>query len=81
MTGNDYLVVVAEDDSGEPQNLEAFVARSDQGVNYHRNIWHGVLMPIGSDATFAVVDWIGHDANLEEFRFSAPIEILVPGSG
>ena len=81
LTGNEYLVVVGDDDNGEPRNLQAFLARSHQGVNYHRNVWHGVLMPIGSDATFAVVDWIGQDQNLEEFHFRDPIEISAPGSG
>ena len=76
MSGSSYLVVVAEDDNGVPTNIQAFLARPDQGVNYHRNTWHGTLMPIGKQAHFTVVDWIGESENLEEFRFDTPIDIV-----
>ena len=75
MSGVNYLVVVAEDDEGCPAGLKAFRARPDQGVNYHRNVWHAVLMPIGRAAVFAVVDWIGSKQNLEEFHFSKAVTI------
>ncbi len=75
MSGGSYLVVVGDDDGGRPTDLRAFVARPDQGVNYHRNTWHAVLMPIGHEALFAVVDWIGSQQNLEEFHFNEPITI------
>ncbi len=81
MTDCDYLVVVGEDLDGEPINLKAFLAGPTQGVNYHRNTWHGVLMPIGRQATFAVVDWIGDDKNLEEFHFRTPIAVSNNGNG
>lgn len=61
-----FLVVVAEDVDGSPGTPRAFVARPGQGVNYLRNVWHGVLMPLASPAVFAVVDRIGEGPNLEE---------------
>lgn len=76
MSGGHYLVVVGKNDGSSPTCLQAFVARPDQGVNYHRNTWHAVLMPIGHDALFTVVDWIGSQQNLEEFQFSEPITII-----
>lgn len=76
MSGGYYLVVVGQDDGDSPAGLQAFVARPDQGVNYHRNTWHAVLMPIGHDALFTVVDWIGSQQNLEEFQFSEPITVI-----
>ncbi|MFY0610351.1 MAG: ureidoglycolate lyase [Hyphomicrobiaceae bacterium] len=76
MSGSSYLVVVGQDDKGTPGNFRAFLARPDQGVNYHRNTWHGTLMPLAHSACFTVVDWIGESKNLEEFHFSSPIEIL-----
>lgn len=75
MSGGPYLIVVGDDAGGRPAFLRAFVARSDQGVNYHRNTWHAVLMPIGRDALFAVVDWIGSQQNLEEFHFKEAVTI------
>lgn len=75
MSGGNYLVVVAEDDNGMPNNMRAFLAGPDQGVNYHRNIWHGTLMPIDKEACFTVIDWIGDGENLEEFHFRSSIKI------
>ena len=42
-----------------------------QGVNYHKDIWHGVLAPIEDDAIFTVIDWIGDGNNLETHTFDS----------
>ena len=77
MQGSEYLVVVAPDDAGQPGQPVAFHAKGDQGVNYHRNIWHAVLTPISGTGLFAVVDRIGHGANLQEHWFDKVITIAV----
>lgn len=80
MSGHPYLAAVARDSDGRPGDIKAFVARPDQGLNYHRNTWHAVLMPIGHTALFAVVDWIGSGANLEECHFDESVTIVgAPG--
>jgi len=45
-------------------------------VNYHRGTWHGVLSPLAAPGLFAVVDRIGPGANLEEFWFDDPWEVV-----
>lgn len=72
MHQNPYLVVVAEDQDGAPARPVAFVAQPGQGVNYHLNIWHGVLAPLHAPGLFAVIDRIGSGANLEEHWFDQP---------
>ena len=67
-----YLVVVAADANGAPTAPVAFIAAPGQGVNYHRNVWHGVLCPLHAPGLFAVVDRIGNGANLEEHWFDQP---------
>jgi ureidoglycolate lyase len=47
-------------------------------VNYPRNLWHGVLTPIGEAQDFLVVDRGGDGANLEECHFSHAYEIYLP---
>lgn len=47
------------------------------GVNYLRNLWHGVLTPIG-EQDFLTVDGEGAGSNLEESHFSKPYEIRLP---
>ena len=64
-----FLVIVAEDAGGAPGRPQAFVAQPGQGVNYHRNTWHGVLTPLHAPGLFAVIDRIGTGTNLEEHWF------------
>lgn len=72
MSDAPFLVIVAEDVGGTPGNPRAFMAQRQQGINIHRNVWHGVLTPLKTAATFAVIDWIGEQTNLEEYRFDTP---------
>ena len=73
-----FLVVVCPDQRGIPGQPHAFITRAGQGVNYRRNVWHGVLTPIGEDQDFLVVDRGGEGPNLEEHVFDQPYEIHLP---
>lgn len=75
MTTDRYIVVVADDVDGMPQEPLVFITNGKQGVNYGRNVWHGVLTPIQNQSTFAVVDYIGQGNNLEERTFETPFLI------
>ncbi|MGI9478833.1 MAG: ureidoglycolate lyase, partial [Hyphomicrobiaceae bacterium] len=66
---------------GIPSEFKAFLARPEQCVNYFRNTWHGVLMPIDGHALFTVIDWIGNDKNLEEYTLGNPITIVTTATG
>ncbi|MCX7644751.1 MAG: ureidoglycolate lyase [Rhodobacteraceae bacterium] len=76
MTGHPFLVVVAPDTDGRPGEPLAFLTDGMQGVNLRRGTWHGVLTPLAAPGLFAVVDRIGPGANLEEYRFETPWEIV-----
>lgn len=78
MTQASFLVIVAEDVKGIPGPPQTFLTAAGQGVNYRRNTWHGVLVPLDAGGLFAVVDRIGDGANLEEHHFPQPWTIL-PG--
>lgn len=73
-----FLVVVCHDTPDGPGEPHAFITVSGQGVNYHRNLWHAVLTPIGAPQDFLVVDRGGDGNNLEEHHFSEPWEIRLP---
>ena len=64
-----FLVIVAADNNGKPATPQAFRTAPHSGINFHRNIWHGVLTPLAAPGIFAVVDRIGGGANLEEYWF------------
>ena len=70
-----FLVIVAEDAGNRPGTPLAFLTNGAQGINFHRNIWHGVLTPLASPGRFAVIDRIGTTPNLEEFWFETPWEV------
>jgi ureidoglycolate lyase len=75
LSPNPFLVVVCADGPDGPGEPQAFITKPGQGVNYPRNRWHGVLMPIGEAQDFVVVDRDGRGSNLEEFHFNEPWEI------
>ena len=72
MSENPFLVVVAPDDDGTPQAPQAFLTAPGQAINFHRNIWHGVLTPLTEPGLFAVIDRIGNTPNLEEHWYETP---------
>ena len=40
LSGEEYLVLVADAvEEPTPENLHLFIARADQGINYHKNTW------------------------------------------
>lgn len=61
-----YLVVVAARGDFAVENLRAFIAAGDQGVNYHRGVWHHFSLSLGETADFLVVDRGGPEKNCDE---------------
>ncbi|WP_166417541.1 ureidoglycolate lyase [Cochlodiniinecator piscidefendens] len=76
MSMDPFLVIVAEDNAGTPGTIHAFITQPGQAINFHRNIWHGVLTPLFAPGLFAVVDRIGNGTNLEEFWLTEEVTIL-----
>ena len=74
MSENPFLVIVAADDNG-PTQPRAFLTQPGQGINFHRNTWHGVLTPLSDPGLFAVIDRIGDTPNLEEHYLTEPLII------
>ena len=75
MSMDSFLVIVAPDAGGRPGTPLAFLSAPGQGINFHRNTWHGVLTPLSGSGLFAVIDRIGEGENLEEHWFDEACEI------
>jgi len=75
MTQHPFLIIVASDDQGTPSDIRAFISNGAQGINFHKNTWHGVLTPLHAPGLFAVVDRIGRGPNLKEHWLETPITI------
>ncbi|MGN8021191.1 ureidoglycolate lyase [Phyllobacterium sp. 22229] len=72
LSAHPFLVVVAHDRPGGAGDPIAFLTAPGQGVNIHRNIWHGILTPLGGTSDFVVVDRGGDGNNLEEYFYPEP---------
>lgn len=75
MSMDAFLIIAAHDAGGKPDIPRAFQSTAGQAINFHRNIWHGVLTPLAPPGLFAVVDRIGAGPNLEEYWFKTPYVI------
>lgn len=75
MSEDGFLILVADDDDGVPVNVQAFISAPNQGINLHKNTWHGVLTPLSGSGMFVVVDRIGDGCNLKEFSLPELVRI------
>ena len=66
-----YIIVVAAiSKTIGPNDLHAFRAEGNQGVNYKRNLWHHPLLTLESNHDFLVIDRGGPGENCEEMWFT-----------
>lgn len=65
-----WLIVVSPEAKPAHDNLKAFLARGDQGVQYAKNIWHHPLLIIEPKQDFIIADRAGPGENLEEKWFA-----------
>ena len=72
-----WLVIVCDDDDGQPHAPKCFFATANQGINLRKNVWHGVLTPLMKQSDFIVVDRAGDENNLEEHHFDADQRFVI----
>ena len=68
--GGQYVVMVAPNgpDGGPDMTAaRAFLAESDQGINYKASVWHHPMTVLERAATFTTVMWLADDGEDEEF--------------
>ena len=69
-----FTVVVAPSrDRVEPGDLLAFRTNGNQGINYHRGIWHMPLIATSPDEKFLIIDRAPGSDNYEEMVLSATV--------
>ena len=66
LNGRPFLVIVAPPGDFDATQLRAFVARGDQGVNYHRGTWHHYCLALEDVSNFLVIDRGGEGVNCDE---------------
>ena len=81
ISGNDYLVVVAEGagDRPDPEKIRAFLAKPTQGVNYRSGTWHHPLLCLEREGDFLVVDRVDGKPNCDEVPLDPPLTVEEEG--
>ena len=78
LNGQRYVVVVAP--AGAPPacaDLRAFLCRGDQGINYHRGIWHHPMLALDRACEFAEFHRAGPGANCDEAALPCAVVVHV----
>ena len=75
MGTNDYLVVVAPAGEFNVNNIEVFIANSNQGVNYAKGTWHHFCLALGGESDFLVVDRGGEGDNCDVLELDGSLVI------
>lgn len=75
-----WLVVVAPDDSGQPDaaHIRAFVASASQAVTYAPGTWHLGLHVLDRASTHAIFMWRDGTGSDESFANIPPLAIALP---
>ena len=68
LSDSPYLVAVAPAGKFKPQSVELFIAQPNQGINYHRGVWHHYILALREESRFLVIDRQGPGANCEEVK-------------
>lgn len=78
LSDEEFLVLVADAvEAPTPENLHLFIARADQGINYHKNTWHHPVLALNKVCDFLVVDRKGGGNNCEEHFFGKNVKIQI----
>jgi ureidoglycolate lyase len=75
MGSNSYLIVVAPAGEFNVNNIEVFIANSNQGVNYHKGTWHHFCLALGSESDFLVIDRGGDGTNCDVLTLDGSLVI------
>ncbi|MGR5092762.1 ureidoglycolate lyase [Vibrio maritimus] len=71
LLGKPYLIVVApKGDNPSLEHCRAFLSNGQQGVNYHKGVWHHPVLALTDQDQFLIVDRAGDGNNCDEVFFS-----------
>jgi len=72
---NPYLVVVAPAGELNTDDIEVFIASSNQGVNYHKGTWHHFCLALEGESDFLVVDRGGEGDNCDTITLDGSLVV------
>jgi ureidoglycolate lyase len=75
LSGRPYLVVVAPAGEFDESGIKAFLAKPDQGVNFHKGTWHHFSLALEAVSDFLVIDRGGDGDNCDEVQLKKPLSL------
>ena len=76
-----FLILVAvKGDELKADQIRAFISDGQQGVNYHRGVWHHPVLTCAAEDDFLIVDRAGEGNNCDEFYFDEDEQIVLDPS-
>ncbi|TWI52834.1 ureidoglycolate lyase [Pseudomonas duriflava] len=76
LKGNPFLIVVAPPgEAPAPFDVQVFITNGEQGINYHRGVWHHPVLAVSAVDDFLIVDRAGEGHNCDEYFFNEDIEL------
>ncbi len=72
------VVVAAAGETVSGDDLRAFVTDGQQGVQYHRGVWHMPLIAFDAGQRFLVVDADDSEHNCDEIHLAEPVLLETP---
>lgn len=72
-----FLIVVAPPGELEPQLITAFLSTDQQGINYHRGVWHHPVIALNAETDFLVIDRGGPGNNCDEVYLPPEQQLLI----
>ncbi len=75
---NAFLILVAPaGEPPQPEQLQAFISDGQQGINYHRGVWHHPILCCVAQDDFLIVDREGPGNNCDEHFYPEQIKIFL----
>ncbi|MCF6216220.1 MAG: ureidoglycolate lyase [Emcibacter sp.] len=72
-----YLVIVSHSGKFNMDDLRAFIAQPDQGVNYHAGTWHHYSLALQGQSDFLVVDYVDLGKDCDTIDLPQPLQITL----
>lgn len=74
--GRPFPVIVApQGDRPRVEDIRGFISNGEQGINYHKGVWHHYQISLGGPADYLVVDREGRGGNFDEWILDRPLRI------
>jgi ureidoglycolate lyase len=61
------VIVAPAGDDPDIQTIRGFISSGDQGINYHKGVWHHYQISLNGICDYLVIDRIGPNFNCEEW--------------